>query len=65
MSFTNIRKKYKDYVQVFTDGLKNLDTANTGSAVVVPSYKIEIWRRTSYCLSVYTVELYAMLMALE
>lgn len=57
--------KYKDYVQVFIDGSKDPDGWDTSSAVVVPKYKTEICRGASYCLSVSTVKLCAILMALE
>lgn len=57
--------KYKESIQIFTDGSKNMQTEATGSAVVIPKYKIEISKRTSDCLSVFAVEMFAILMALE
>lgn len=61
MSFIGTRNlSLKDHVQVFTDGSKDPITENTGAASVLPSYRGEIGRRPSNCLSV----LYAM-MALE
>lgn len=63
--YTYIERKYKEYVQVFTDGSKDPMTDSTGSAVAVPSHRVGVCRRTSDFLSVYTVELYAIRMALE
>ncbi len=53
------------YVQFFTDGSKDPQTDATGPAVVIPSYQVEISKRTSDYLNVYTDKLLAMLMALE
>lgn len=57
--------KYKGYVQIFTDGLKDPKTDDAGSAVAVPGHRGEICKPTSSFLSVYTVELHAIWMALE
>lgn len=56
---------YKDSIQIFTDGSKDLQSETTGSAVYIPSHNVGINKRTSDSLSVYTVELYAILLALE
>ncbi|XP_072902389.1 uncharacterized protein [Hemitrygon akajei] len=56
--------KYKD-LQIFTDGSKDPETGATGPAIVVPSYQVEISKRTPDCLSVYAVEMFATLSALE
>lgn len=47
-----------DYLQIVTDGPKDLQTN-----FVSPSYNLEISKRTPDYLNVYTVELFAMLMA--
>ena len=57
--------KYRDYVQLYTHGSKDPETGSTGAAVAVPSHRWGICRRTSNFLSVFTVEMYAILMALE
>ncbi len=59
------RYMYKDSIQFFTDGLKDLQTEATGSAVYIPRHHVGVNKRTSDSLSVYTVELYAILIALE
>lgn len=58
-----IYNRYRAYVQIFTDGSKESNTRATGVAVVICSYIIEINRRTIYNLSVYAVELMAILIA--
>ena len=39
--------KYRDYVQLYTDGSKDPETRSTGAAVAVPSHRWGICRRTS------------------
>ena len=53
--YYDTKSKYTDYVQVFTDGLKDPITDKTGSAVSVPRAKVQISKRVSNLLSVYTV----------
>lgn len=60
-----IVEKYKDYIQVYTDGAKKPETEVTGLSVVVPSKGIGINRRTSSMLGVYTVEMLAILIAVQ
>lgn len=50
---------------MFADGPKDPVINCTGAAVSVFSYRVDIYKRTTDYLSVYTVELYAILMALE
>ncbi|ROL42276.1 hypothetical protein DPX16_18198 [Anabarilius grahami] len=52
---------HKDSPHIFTDGSKDLQTEATGSAVYFPRHHVGINKRTSDNLSVYTVELYAIL----
>lgn len=54
-------KKYKDSIQIFTDG----QTDATGSAVYIPKYEMGISKRSSDSINVYAVELCAVLIALE
>ncbi len=60
-----MNQKYINFKQVFTDGSKDPITGVTGAAIVVPRQMSEMSRRTSDHLSVYAVELFAILMALE
>ena len=57
--------EYSEYVHVFTDGAKQPETGVTGFGVAVPSKRIEVNRRTSDSLSVYTVEMLGVLVALK
>ncbi|XP_025762792.1 uncharacterized protein LOC112846838 [Oreochromis niloticus] len=57
--------EYPGYIHVFTDGAKSPDTGITRFGIVVPSKNIEINRRTSDGLAVYTVEMVAILVALK
>lgn len=58
-------RKYSDHVQIFTDGSKNPETEATGAAVMIPSHQMGFNRRTTDYLSVYAVELVAILLALK
>lgn len=57
--------EYPGCIHVFTDGAKSPDTGITGFGIAVPSKNIEINRRTSDGLAVYTVEMVAILVALK
>ncbi len=59
------RCMYKDSIHICTDGSKDLQTEASGSAVYIPRYHVGVNKRTSDRLSVYTVELYAILIPLE
>ena len=58
-------QKYSEHVRLYTDGSKNPQTDATGAAVVIPRYQIGISKRTSDWVSVYAVELVAIILALE
>lgn len=60
-----IDQHFADKVLVFTDGSKDPETGRTGAAVFIPQYEVAIKKRTTDHLSVYTVELLAILTALE
>ncbi len=60
-----IVEKYKDYIQVYTDGAKKPETEVTGLSAVVPSKLIGINRRTSNMLGAYTVEMLAILITVR
>ena len=62
-SYAYEEAKYRDYVQLYTDGSKDPETGSTGAAV--PGHRWGICRSTSNFLRVFTVEMYAILMALE
>lgn len=59
-----LKKQYTDKIIVFTDGTKDLGSGCTGAAVFIPQLKIIIKKRTSNNLSVYTVELVAIILGL-
>uniref|UniRef100_A0A3B3Q2D7 Reverse transcriptase domain-containing protein n=1 Tax=Paramormyrops kingsleyae TaxID=1676925 RepID=A0A3B3Q2D7_9TELE len=60
-----VEHKYGDHIQIYTDGSKDPESGRTGSAFVIGHQGSEESKRTSNGLSVYTVELYAIMMALE
>ena len=61
----HIRTEYPDGIQIFTDGSKDPATGKTAAAVFIPKYKKEIQKRLSDHLAVYSVELFAICLALE
>ncbi len=56
---------YKSFIAVFTDGSKDPKSGLTGFAFTIPELKISIKERTSDHLTVFTVELLAILMVLQ
>ncbi|XP_061925778.1 uncharacterized protein LOC133664840 [Entelurus aequoreus] len=60
-----LEKHFSDKTLIFTDGSKDPDTGRTGAAVFIPQYKIHIKKRTTDHLSVFTVELAAIILGLE
>ncbi len=57
--------KYRDYIHIYTDGSKDPESGRTGSAIFRVNQGDEESKRTTDDLNVYTVELYAIMMALE
>lgn len=57
--------QFEEHVVLYTDGSKDPSSGRTGAAVSIPQYKIQIKRRTSDHLAVYTVELLAIALALN
>ncbi len=57
-----VNKKYTQFKHIFTDGSKRPKVVTQAA---VPSQKSEMCRRTSDNLSVYAVEMLAILMAIE
>ena len=53
-----------DKVQIYTDGSKDAN-GQTGAGVFIPKYEINIKKRTSDHLAVFSVEMMAILLALE
>lgn len=60
-----LRSVYKSFLAVFTDGSKDPKSGLTGFAFTIPELKISIKERTSDHLTVFTVELLAILTALQ
>ncbi len=50
--------KYRESIQLYTDGAKRPETEETGFGVAIPGKEVEISKRSSNKLGVYTVELY-------
>ncbi len=57
--------KYRDYIQIYTDGSKDPESGRTGSAIFIVNQGGEESKRITNDLNVCTVELYAIMMALE
>ncbi len=57
--------KYRDYIQIYTDGSNDPESGITGSAIFIVNHGGEESKRTTDDLNVYTVELYDIMMALE
>ncbi len=57
--------KYRDYFQIYTDGSKDPESGRTGSAIFWVNQGGEESKKITDDLNVYTVELYAIMMALE
>uniref|UniRef100_A0A3B5R9A6 Reverse transcriptase domain-containing protein n=1 Tax=Xiphophorus maculatus TaxID=8083 RepID=A0A3B5R9A6_XIPMA len=58
-------ERYKDNIIIYTDGSKDPNSGRTGAAVNIPHHKVLIKRRTADHLAVFTVELSAIILALE
>lgn len=54
--FCHIENRYKEHVLIFTDGSKDAAAGATGAAEVLQGLNVEIYKRTSKYLIVYTVE---------
>ena len=61
----HVMSEYSDFTHLYTDGVKQPETGVTGFGVTVPAKGIGINRRTSNKLGVYTVEMVAVLVALQ
>lgn len=61
----HINQQYAQYMQVYTDGSKIPENQCTGVAFSVPERNVCVNKRTTDCLGVYTVELVAVLLALQ
>ncbi len=56
---------FSEFIQIYTDGAKRPETEKTGFGVAIPGKEVEISKRSSNKLGVYTVEIMAILMALQ
>ncbi|KAL2088359.1 hypothetical protein ACEWY4_015258 [Coilia grayii] len=63
--YCHVEDRYGDCILIFTDGSKDQDTGVTGAAFLVQGMNVQDLKRTSDQLSVFTVELYAILMAVQ
>ena len=61
---SHIEDKYRDHLKIFTDG-SVLENKQTGAAFVIPAFRIEKSYYLGKNYSIFTAELYAILMALR
>lgn len=60
-----IGSRYGEYMHIFTDASKDSKTDHVGSAFIIPKVKVYKNKRITDCLSVYTGEMYAIIMAIR
>lgn len=60
-----IEFRYEDSIQIYTDASKDPSTGKTGAAVFIPKHNINIQKRTSDQLSVFSTEMMAIIIALQ
>ncbi|CAJ1050797.1 hypothetical protein PFLUV_G00147380 [Xyrichtys novacula] len=60
-----VEEKYRSHVIMFMDGSKDQATGATGAAFLVCGMNVRVCKRTSNSLSVFTVELFAILMVVQ
>lgn len=56
---------YYSAIQIYTDGSKDPDFGTTSAAVFIPQFKVNILKRTSDHISVFTSELIVIILALQ
>ena len=56
---------YYSAIQIYTDGSKDPDSGTTSAAVFIPQFKVNILKRTSDHISIFTSELIAIILALQ
>ena len=61
----HIRERHQEHILMFTDGSKDPETGATGAAFGVQGWNVQDFKRTANFQSVFTVELYAILMAVQ
>jgi len=61
----HIIERYEEHILILTDGSKDQETGGTGAAFVVQKWNTKVFKRISNFLSVFSVELYAILMAVQ
>ena len=61
----HLRTQYYAVWNIFTDGSKNPKTGRTGAAFSVPEFKVAVTTRATNHLSVYKMELLAILFFAE
>ncbi len=60
-----IQTNYFSYLQIFTDGSKVPESGVTGIGIFIPEFEISIFKRLSNNLAIYTLELVAIMLALQ
>ncbi|XP_053089092.1 uncharacterized protein LOC113540370 [Pangasianodon hypophthalmus] len=59
-----IHENYYGYVQIYSDALKNMED-KVGVAFNIPEFNVKVSKRITDCLSIYTGEMIAILLALQ
>ncbi len=57
--------RYGEYIHIYTDASKDPKTDHVGSAFIIPKLKVNKSSRISDCLSVFTGEMFAIIMAIR
>lgn len=60
-----INSKHYSFLQIYTDGSKNIETGRTGAAFFIPEFQVRKAGIIMDGTSVYTAEMVAILMALD
>ena len=59
-----LKGKWANYIQIYTDGFKNLNNGKAAIGISIPQLQIQQGKRISNHVSVFTTELVAILWAL-
>ncbi len=54
-----VGRHYSEFIHIYADGAKKTETEESGVGVAIPGKEVEISKRTSNKLGVYTVDMMA------
>lgn len=63
--YSHTGRNYNGKIQIYTGGSKDLQIGKTGVAIAIPDFQIAFGKRTTDGLSIYAVELAALLTTVE